>query len=68
MLKASKNSISHSLLEILLIMVHLEAFSKGIPQKQPMEPDFKSGGLGEPWNKGINKNERMEVSSGRHSR
>ena len=68
MLKASKKSISPSLLEILLIMVHLEAFAKGIPKNQPMELDFKSGGLGEPWNKGINKNERMEVSSGRHSR
>ena len=68
MLKASKNSISPSLLEILIIMVHLEAFAKGIPQKQPMEPDFKSGGLGEPWNKINNKNERMEVSSGIHSR
>ena len=49
-------------------MVHLEAFSKGIPQKQPMESDFKGGDLGEPWNKGINKNERIEVSSGRNSR
>ena len=33
-----------------------------------LEPFIKSGGLGEPWNKGINKNERMEASSGRHSR
>ena len=68
MLKASKKSNSPYVLEILLIMVHLEAFSKGIPQKQLMEPDFRSGGLGEPWNTGINKNEMMEVSSGRHSR
>ena len=49
-------------------MVHLEAFAKVFPQMQPMEPDFKSGGLGEPWNKGNNKNEKMEVRSGRHSR
>ena len=54
-LKAFKNSNSPSIVEILLIMVHLESFSKGIPQMQLMELEFKSGGLGEPMNKGNKK-------------